>query len=140
MELSPKLLQLTQEDLELYQDEPQDFITKYYSNTDYFGECATIRMEVSEFISHISKVRAGNILTDYVNFLVQMLDQYLSFLSLLANVDTTTLLWSSAIMLRRNGFSMFSDYCPITSFPSPCSRVISYAPLVLLNALGNPLE
>ncbi|KAK8790877.1 hypothetical protein WA158_005508 [Blastocystis sp. Blastoise] len=75
LELAPKLLALTPSELELYTEEPTEFVTKYYGANEIYEE-ETVRGEISTFISHIARVRAGHVLKDFINYLVELLNKY----------------------------------------------------------------
>ena len=62
----PKALAFTQEEVELWKEDPVQFVVVVH---DMYYEFSTVRMEAGNFLTYLSKVRANDILGVLLNYL-----------------------------------------------------------------------
>ena len=103
VDIFPKAMAITPEELKLWEEDPIQFVTRIY---DVYYEFTNVRMEAGNFLSYLSKVRANDILSLFLNFMTQTFDLvYAGFLAvqLLAAVIFSILyvLWMGWICVIR---------------------------------------
>ena len=69
----PKALAFTQEEVELWKEDPVQFVVVVH---DMYYEFSTVRMEAGNFLTYLSKVRANDILGVFLNYLTDSLNAY----------------------------------------------------------------
>lgn len=73
VDIFPKAMAITPEELKLWEEDPIQFVTRIY---DVYYEFTNVRMEAGNFLSYLSKVRANDILSLFLNFMTQTFDAY----------------------------------------------------------------
>ena len=69
----PKALALTQEEVELWKEDPVQFVVRVH---DLYYEFSSVRVEAGNFLVYLSKVRANDILALFLNYLTESFNAY----------------------------------------------------------------
>ncbi|CBK20923.2 uncharacterized protein [Blastocystis hominis] len=72
-EVLPKALALTKEEVELWKEDPIQFVVHVH---DMYYEFSNVRVEAGNFLVYLSKVRANDILALFLNYLTESFNVY----------------------------------------------------------------